>query len=149
MTDSKKRINFRLRRKLSETERVSRVATGREIEEYLLYLRSPWRVMGVNFFAGMMRGLGAAVGATAVLAFAVWLVAKAVALPVIGEYFTDMRDNLNELVEEARFADDFQRLELVLRRIEANTAEALELQAQAALDESSEDESSEVVEVSD
>jgi len=71
MTDSKKKLKWRRRRSLSESERASRVATGREIEEYLLYLRSPWRVMAVNFFAGMMRGLGAAVGATAVIGLAV------------------------------------------------------------------------------
>ena len=142
MTDPKRKLKWRRRRSLSESERASRVATGREIEEYLLYLRSPWRVMAVNFFAGMMRGLGAAVGATAVIGLAVWLVAKAVALPVIGEYFTDMRDSMNEVIEEARFADDFQRVERVLRRIEANTAESLAIQSDAVADE-------EVVELAD
>jgi len=124
--DEKKRTRWRLKRRLSESERASRVATGREIEEYLLYLRSPWRVMAVNFFAGMMRGLGAAVGATAVIALAVWLLAKAVALPFIGEYFTDLRDNMNDLVEEARFSDDFRRIESILKRIEKNTAQPME-----------------------
>lgn len=128
MSDSKKKINWRFKRKLAESERASRVATGREIEEYLLYLRSPWRVMGVNFFAGMMRGLGAAVGATAVLAFSVWIITKAVSLPVIGEYFTDLRDNVDELVQEAQISDDLRRVENLLRRIEANTADTLELQ---------------------
>ena len=142
MTDSKRKLKWRRRRSLSESERASRVATGREIEEYLLYLRSPWRVMAVNFFAGMMRGLGAAVGATAVIGLAVWLVAKAVALPVIGEYFTDMRDSMNEVIEEARFADEFQRVERVLRRIESNTAESLAIQSDAVADE-------EVVELAD
>ncbi len=128
MTSPKKKLNWRFRRKLSETERASRVATGREIEEYLLYLRSPWRVMAVNFFAGMMRGLGAAVGATAVIAFSVWIIAKAVSLPVIGEYFTDVRDKIDELVEEAQISDDLRRVEFILRRIEANTSESLALQ---------------------
>jgi len=128
MSEPKKKLNWRLRRKLSESERASRVATGREIEEYLLYLRSPWRVMAVNFFAGMMRGLGAAVGATAVIAIFVWIMAKAVALPLVGEHFAELRDTVDELVEEARFADDFQRVEFVLRRIEKNTADALALQ---------------------
>jgi len=132
MTDSKKKFRWRRRGELTESERASRVATGREIEEFLLYLRSPWRVMGVNFVAGMMRGLGAAVGATAVIALAVWLVAKTAALPVVGEYFTDMRDNMNELIEEARFADDFQRVERVLRRIESNTADSLAIQVENA-----------------
>jgi len=125
MTDSNKKSYFRFRKRLSESERAARVATGREIEEYLLYLRSPWRVMGVNFIAGMMRGLGAAVGATAVIALMVWLLAQAVALPFVGNYFTDMRDKMDELVEEARFADDFRRVEAVLRRIEKNTADAI------------------------
>jgi len=111
MSEPKKKLNWR--------------ATGREIEEYLLYLRSPWRVMAVNFFAGMMRGLGAAVGATAVVALFVWVMAKAVALPLVGEHFAELRDTVDELVEEARFADDFQRVEFVLRRIEKNTAAAL------------------------
>lgn len=134
MSEPKKKLNWRLRRKLSESERASRVATGREIEEYLLYLRSPWRVMGVNFFAGMMRGLGAAVGATAVIALLVWVVAQAVALPLIGEHFADLRDTVDELVEEARFADDFQRVERILRQIEQNTADSLALQQQLEAD---------------
>jgi len=81
-------------------------------------------------------------GATAVIGLAVWLVAKAVALPVIGEYFTDMRDSMNEVIEEARFADDFQRVERVLRRIESNTAESLAIQSEAVANE-------EVVELAD
>lgn len=141
MSDSTKKINWRFKRKLAESERASRVATGREIEEYLLYLRSPWRVMGVNFFAGMMRGLGAAVGATAVIALGVWIIAKAVSLPLIGEYFTDLKSNVDELVQEAQISDDLRRVETLLRRIEANTsdtAETLELRAEITSTDASE-----------
>jgi len=81
-----------------------------------------------------MRGLGAAVGATAVIALLVWVVAQAVALPLIGEHFADLRDTVDELVEEARFADDFQRVERILRQIEQNTADSLALQQQLEAD---------------
>jgi len=78
--------------------------------------------MAVNFVAGMMRGLGAAIGATAVLAVMIWLLAKAVNLPVIGEYFKDAQSEIMALVEEARFTDDFRRVENLLKQIEKNTS---------------------------
>jgi len=49
---------------------------------------------------------------------------------------------MNEVIEEARFADDFQRVERVLRRIESNTAESLAIQSEAVANE-------EVVELAD
>jgi len=80
--------------------------------------------MSINFIAGMMRGLGAAVGATAVVALIIWLLAKAVSLPWVGSYFKDAQGEVLSLIEEARFSDDFQRVEALLWQIEKNTADA-------------------------
>ena len=96
-------------------------ATSREIEEYLLYLRSPSRVMGVNFLAGIMRGLGAAVGATAIIGLLIWALAKAVNLPLVGLHFKDIQEELHQLVQEARFNDELERIEVLLQQIEENT----------------------------
>jgi len=93
--------------------------------------------MSVNFFAGMMRGLGAAVGATAVVALLIWILAKAVNLPWVGGYFKDAQGEVLNLIEEARLTDNFNRIESLLWQIEKNTAETAmavhRLQAQVLL----------------
>ncbi|HEY3365615.1 MAG TPA: DUF5665 domain-containing protein [Symbiobacteriaceae bacterium] len=58
------------------------------LAEYVELLRSPWRLMMVNFMAGTARGLGIAFG-FAVLSAMLLYVAQAVMwsrLPVIGSY---------------------------------------------------------------
>jgi hypothetical protein len=41
-------------------------ATG--LEEFMEYIRSPWKMLWPNFIAGVARGVGALVGATIVIA---------------------------------------------------------------------------------
>ena len=60
------------------------------LEEFVAYLRSPWRVIWANLLAGIFRGLGFVIGATVVLAVVVWILVKVLGnLPVVGEWFQE------------------------------------------------------------
>ncbi len=88
------------------------------IDDFLAYVRSPWRIIWTNFLAGIFRGLGVAVGATAVLAILLWLLALARAMPIVGEFATQLKDQIATYAEETRYSDDFDRLESALKDIE-------------------------------
>lgn len=94
-----------------------------ELEDYLLYLRSPLRIMWINFLAGIFRGLGAVVGATVVVAALLWLLTLIVSFPVIGEYVRDFHQQVIGFIEETRYSDDFRRIEALLIDIADKTAD--------------------------
>jgi len=66
--------------------------------EFVMYLKSPRRIIWWNFVAGMFRGLGIVVGMTIVVAGLVWLMTKMVDFPLIGEYFEDILKILESAV---------------------------------------------------
>ena len=104
-----------------------------ELEAYLLYLKSPFRIMWINFIAGIFRGLGAVLGATVVLAGLVWLMTLIVSFPLIGHYMRDFHAQALLFIEEAQYSDDFVRIESLLRDI----AESMDASTPSTSDESS------------
>lgn len=70
-----------------------------QVNEFVKYLRSPWRIMWHNFLAGVFRGLGLIVGMTVVFAALIWFLAGLVDFPVIGQYFNDLKIMLEEFSE--------------------------------------------------
>ncbi len=62
------------------------------LAEYVDMLQSPRRLWKLNFFAGIARGLGMAVGFTILGAIVLYLLQKLVAfnLPVIGDFIADI-----------------------------------------------------------
>ena len=88
-----------------------------ELEEYLLYLRSPWRMMWVNLVAGIYRGLGALLGASVVVASILWLLSVTGSFPLIGEHMRTLHSQFSELIAEVSYTDDFERIEALLERI--------------------------------
>ena len=93
------------------------------VVEYLEYLQSGKRLMWTNFRAGVAKGLGITIGATVVLAILVWILAKLVALPVIGEYFSQAEVMVEEYVEGSNYKEDFAEMNRLLREIRENTAD--------------------------
>lgn len=90
---------------------------GDELEDYLVYLRSPWRIMWKNFLAGIFRGLGAILGASMVLAVLLWLLTLTQSFPLIGQYMRSIHQQVTSFIEEARYSDDFERVEQLLEQI--------------------------------
>lgn len=84
----------------------------------MAYVRSPWRIIWTNLLAGIFRGLGIAIGATAVLALLIWVLSLVEEIPFVGEYATQLTEKVSVFAEEARYSDDFERIQNVLERIE-------------------------------
>ena len=88
-----------------------------ELEEYLLYLRSPWRMMWVNLVAGIYRGLGAILGASVVVAGILWFLSLTGSVPLIGQHMRSLHNEFSALIAEVSYTDDFERIEALLEKI--------------------------------
>lgn len=85
LNKSQVEVNSLILKKLDElSERIK----GITIAEYVEMVRSPRRMVVVNFLAGMARGLGFAIGATLLGAIFLLILFRLanLNLPVIGEY---------------------------------------------------------------
>ena len=78
----------RLEKIMERLDELSKRIQGNTIAEYVEMVRSPRRMIVINFLAGLARGLGFAVGATllgAIFLFFLYRLAN-LNLPVIGEF---------------------------------------------------------------
>jgi len=91
-----------------------------ELEDFLRYLHSPWQIIWRNMLSGLARGLGTVFGATVVVGVALWLMAVFVDLPLVGQYVSELRARVSAIAEEARYSDDFIRMQLLLNSIDMN-----------------------------
>jgi len=69
-------------------------------EEYINYRLKPWRIIRINLFAGMAKGLGFAIGFTVLAFIAFYILRKlqVLELPFLGNFIAD----LLEYIDEAR-----------------------------------------------
>ncbi|MCF7845938.1 MAG: DUF5665 domain-containing protein [Candidatus Peribacteraceae bacterium] len=81
--------NFVTDRKVKISERrVAEKVSATGLDDFVRYLRSPWRILWSNFLAGIFRGLGFVIGATVVLAISVYVLVQVLGnLPWVGEFF--------------------------------------------------------------
>ncbi|PID44969.1 MAG: hypothetical protein CSB47_10635 [Proteobacteria bacterium] len=91
---------------------------AQSMENFVLYVSSPWRVVWVNFIAGVFRGLGAVIGASIVIAIIIWLLSLFTQMPLVGKYAKDVEDIVSGYVNEVNYNDEFERIENVLNNIE-------------------------------
>lgn len=102
--------------------RVRKMANRRiisaELEDFMRYLNSPWRIVWRNIIVGLARGLGAVFGATVIVALAIWVLKIFIDLPLIGQYAQQVRTRVNEVVQETHYSDDFIRLQSTMERID-------------------------------
>jgi len=73
-----------------DTKTIIKKLEAIDFEEFMVYLQSPWRIIFLNFLAGIFRGLGILIGMTVIVALLVWVLSKFVNFPVVGEYFQSM-----------------------------------------------------------
>jgi len=93
------------------------------MEDFIQYVSSPWRIVWVNFLAGIFRGLGALIGASIVLALIVWVLTQLVDVPLVGEYAKDIKESMASYIEDTNYNNDFDRIADTLERIEKELAE--------------------------
>ena len=80
-----------------DLERIVTIFDQIGFSEFVMYLKSPRRIIFWNFVAGIFKGLGVVIGMTIVVALLAWILTKMVDFPLIGEYF----QNILDLVEKS------------------------------------------------
>ena len=115
---------------MSEERKINKPLSKREkqlaaeaMEYFIQYVSSPWRIVWVNFLAGIFRGLGALIGASIVLALIVWVLTLLVDVPLVGEYAKDVKATMASYMKDTNYNDDFDRIADTLERIEKELAE--------------------------
>ncbi|MEW6724853.1 MAG: DUF5665 domain-containing protein [Bacillota bacterium] len=63
-----------------------------KLAEYVKLLDHPWRLLWINFLAGVARGFGTAIGFTLLAALFLYLVQRAfiLNLPIIGHFIAEL-----------------------------------------------------------
>lgn len=66
-----------------------------DLQDYVTYLHSPWRIIWTNFLAGITRGFGFIIGATVLVSIAVYFFINfLVNLPWVGDTFQWINENV-------------------------------------------------------
>lgn len=73
------------------------------MDDFVRYMKSPWRLIWANFLAGIFRGLGIIVGMTVVFAILIGVLNQMVDWPLIGEYFGMVKNMLEEFSNGQEF----------------------------------------------
>lgn len=96
-----KNIRAEQKEELNERRIAEKVGqTG--LNDFARYLHSPLRIIWSNLLAGIFRGLGFVIGATAVLAIAVYILVQILGnLPWVGEYFAQIGEFVDSIQEGA------------------------------------------------
>ena len=92
------------------------------MEYFIQYVSSPWRIVWVNFLAGIFRGLGALIGTSIVLALLIWILTLLIDVPLVGEYARDVKTTISGYIKETDYNNDFDRIGDTLERIEKELA---------------------------
>ena len=74
----------------SEVRKLRLLLENLRLDQYIRTLLSTRRLMLINFLTGIMSGLGAAIGATLVLALLVYVLGRLEWIPIVGRWITDI-----------------------------------------------------------
>jgi hypothetical protein len=112
----------------SEREQVEWLVDAIEavgLEEFMEYIRSPWKMLWPNFVAWVARGFGALVGATIVIGLVGWSLTILIDLPLIGQrlepYVAKVQTEFKKYTEATNYKTNFESMESLLREIRNNT----------------------------
>jgi len=109
--------------KTSPDKELVKVFEAAGVVDYLEYLQSGKRIMWVNFKAGIAKGFGITVGMTLIVAVFIWVLTMLVDLPLVGEYFANAKQKVNEYAENTNYSDEFADMNQILREINENIKE--------------------------
>ncbi len=87
------------------------------VVDFMQYLQSGRSILWINFKSGVAKGLGMTLGMTVILGLLIWTLTKLVALPVIGEYFADAQEYINEYVEKTDYKSELVEMNRLLNEI--------------------------------
>lgn len=75
--------------------RLEKIATDLErmkLADYVDIMNNPRKLLYTNFIGGLARGLGTAIGVTALAAILFYILRQTVNLPLIGEFIANLLD---------------------------------------------------------
>lgn len=91
------------------------------LDEFMAYIRSPWKMLWPNFVAWVARGFWALVGATIVIALIGWFLSTLIDIPLIGKklepYVQQVQTEFKKYTESTNYKDNFQNIESTLKDI--------------------------------
>jgi len=108
------------RPKSSPDRELVKVFEAAGVVDYLEYLQSGKRIMWVNFRAGIAKGFGITVGMSLVVGIFIWVLTLLVDLPIVGEYFAQTKQYVNEYVDNTNYTDEFEEMNQLLQEINEN-----------------------------
>lgn len=95
------------------------------MEEFIEYIKSPWKMLWPNFIAGIARGFGALVWAALVITIIGWIFSFVIDLPLIGKtlepYIEKVQVEFKKYTEATNYKEDFKEMKEMLKNIEKNT----------------------------
>lgn len=106
--------------KSSPDKEIIRTFEAGGVVDYLEYLKSGKRVFWVNFKAGIAKGLGVTVGMTVVLGLVVWVLTMLINLPIVGEYFAEVKEYVTEYADKTNYEDEFAEQIRLLKELDKN-----------------------------
>jgi hypothetical protein len=124
-TQRKQKIEILTEREVDRLEGLIDAIQAAWVDEFIEYIRSPWKMLWPNFIAWVARGFWALVWVTLVLAAIWWMFAITIDLPLIGKrlepYVLKAQNDLNRYIDQTNYSDEFRSLEKTLKAIEKNT----------------------------
>lgn len=94
------------------------------LEEFIEYIRSPWKMLWPNFVAGVARGFGALVWATIVIGLVGWMLTILIDLPLVGQrlepYVNQVQTEFKKYTEATNYNPKFDNMEKILIEIRDN-----------------------------
>lgn len=107
-----------------ETEWLIDAIQALGLEEFIDYIRSPWKMLWPNFVAGVARWFGALVGATIVIAIIWWSLTLIIDLPLIGQklepFVSNVQWEFKKYTETTNYKPNFDKMEQILVEIRDN-----------------------------
>lgn len=99
-----------------EIKAVSKLLLSTGFADFVKYLKSPWKIIWINFLAGIFRGLGVIIGMTVVFAIVIWMLSQFVNYPLIGEYVQNIKTQLVNYTEQTNYKQNFDNIELLMKK---------------------------------
>lgn len=82
---------------IKEVKALSKEVRKMKDMEYIKVLKHPFKLMGLSLLKGMMIGLGSVLGASVLVALAIYLIAQISFVPILGDFVEDVINQIQSV----------------------------------------------------
>ncbi len=122
-TKKQTKIEWKIQKEVENIEGLIDAIEAAGLEEFMEYIRSPWKMLWPNFVAWIARGFWALVWAAIVVALIWWILAMLIDLPLIGKelepYIQSVQSEFTKYTEATNYKENFWHIETTLEAIKA------------------------------